>query len=265
MTKALKTCRTVDDFARLLDTYKRPMGVEANFGVIDATGNGAFFEVNNHSYRRFDLKDSKQHMLVRTNYSHSGRPNEGYGFVREANAECLLLPYADDRSITPEVLTETVSRSFYHDLNKRDYSHGPDRWVVDQDFIPRYKSTATVAIEGCVPVESSDSVTPEFVAEQYIMWTGLGYPPVSEIRAVRNTADGVDAELRGTLPNGHAPLSEEAKRKRDEVFGIHKGNGDKYIDMPLLYNQQGTGYVQRIRELNHATYLRESSARDGNK
>lgn len=265
MTKALKTCRTVDDFARLLDTYKRPMGVEANFGVIDATGNGAFFEVNNHSYRRFDLKDSKQHMLVRTNYSHSGRPDEGYGFVREANAECLLLPYADDRSITPEVLTETVSRSFYHDLNKRDYSHGPDRWVVDQDFIPRYKSTATVAIEGCVPVESSDSVTPEFVAEQYIMWTGLGYPPVSEIRAVRNTADGVDAELRGTLPNGHAPLSEEAKRKRDEVFGIHKGNGDKYIDMPLLYNQQGTGYVQRIRELNHATYLRESSARDGNK
>ena len=39
MTKALKTCRTVDDFARLLDSYPRPMGVEANFGVIDASGN----------------------------------------------------------------------------------------------------------------------------------------------------------------------------------------------------------------------------------
>lgn len=42
MTRALQTCRTVDDFARLLDSYPRPMGVEANFGVIDATGNGAF-------------------------------------------------------------------------------------------------------------------------------------------------------------------------------------------------------------------------------
>ena len=31
MTKALQTCRTVDDFARLLDSYPRPMGVEANF------------------------------------------------------------------------------------------------------------------------------------------------------------------------------------------------------------------------------------------
>ncbi|MDE5998278.1 MAG: hypothetical protein K2G77_08740, partial [Muribaculaceae bacterium] len=38
MTKALRTCVTVDDFARLLDTLPRPMGVEANFGVIDATG-----------------------------------------------------------------------------------------------------------------------------------------------------------------------------------------------------------------------------------
>lgn len=262
MTEALRTCRTVDDFARLLDNYKRPMGVEANFGVIDATGNGAFFEVNNHSYRRFDLEDAPNHILIRTNYSHSGRPDEGYGFVREANAACLLAPYVDERSLTPEVLTETVSRTFYHDLNKRDYSYGPDRWVVDQDFIPRYKSTATVAIEGCRPVESASVVTPEFVAREYIMWTGLGYPPVSEIRAVRNSSDGVDRDLRGSLPDGHSPLADEARRKRDEVFGIHKGNGDKYIDMPLLYNRQGTGYVQQIREQNHATYRRETAVRD---
>lgn len=263
MTKALKQCRTVDDFARLLDTYPRPMGVEANFGVIDATGNGAFFETNNHSYKRYDLKDAPDHLLVRTNYSHSGRPNEGYGFVREANAECLLQPYVDEGSITPEVLTEDISRTFYHDLNKRDYSHGPDRWVVDQDFIPRYKSTATVAIEGCVPVENVDSVDPGFVSQQYIMWTGLGYPPVSEIKAVRCSGDGVDPGLRGTLPGGHSRLADEAKAKRDKVFGIHKGNGDKYIDMPLLFNSDGTGYVQMVRPLNHDTYKRESALRDG--
>lgn len=265
MTKALKTCRTVDDFARLLETYPRPIGVEANFGVIDATGNGAYFETNNHSYERYDLKDAPGHMLVRANYSHSGRSDEGYGYVREANAECLLIPYADEHSVTPEVLTEVLSRSFYHDLNKRDYSEGPDRWVVDQDFIPRFKSTATVAIEGCRPVESATQVTPEFVADEYIMWTGLGYPPVSEIRAVRNRADGVDEDLRGTLPNGHSPLSEEAKRKRSEVFGLHRDNGDRYIDMPLLYNEQGTGYAQRVRRQNHATYVREKAVRDGRK
>ncbi|MDE5975398.1 MAG: C45 family peptidase, partial [Muribaculaceae bacterium] len=63
MAKALKKCKTVDDFANLLNTLPRPMGVEANFGVIDAYGNGAFFETNNHSFTRFDLSDAKNHII----------------------------------------------------------------------------------------------------------------------------------------------------------------------------------------------------------
>lgn len=263
MTKALQTCRTVDDFARLLDSYPRPMGVEANFGVIDASGNGAFFETNNHSYVRYNLADAQDGVLVRTNYSHSGRPDEGYGFVREANANCLLQPYIDEKSVTPEVLTEVVSRTFYHDLKKRDYTTAGEQWVVDQDFIPRYKSTATIAIEGCHPVENPDSVTPEFVADEYIMWTGLGYPPVAEIHAVKCTPDGVEPGLRGTLPNGHSPIGDEAKRKRDEVFPLKGGNGDKYIDLTKLYNEEGTGYAQEAIERNRQIYRLETLGRDG--
>lgn len=261
MSKALRTCRTVDDFARFLESYPRPMGVEANFGTIDAEGNGAFFETNNHSFKRYDLKDEPSHVLVRANYSHSGRPGEGYGFVREANACVLLAPYIEEGSVTPEVLTEEVSRSFYHDLKKRDYRYAGDQWVVDQDFIPRYKSTATVAIEGCLPVKDAMEMTPERVAEEYVMWTGLGYPPVSEIRAVRCSRDGVDRELRGVLSGGHSPLSDEAKRLRDEVFPLKKGNGDKYIDMQKLYNPEGTGYAQRAIEKNHETYRIENARR----
>lgn len=261
MSRALRTCRTVDDFARFLETYPRPMGVEANFGAIDAEGNGAFFETNNHSFKRYDLKDEPSHVLVRSNYSHSGRPGEGYGFVREANACVLLAPYIDERSVTPEVLTEEVSRSFYHDLKKRDYRYAGDRWVVDQDFIPRYKSTATVAIEGCVPVMDAKEMTPARVAREYVMWTGLGYPPVSEIRAVRCSPDGVDNELRGVLPDGHSPLSDQAKRLRDEVFPLKKGNGDKYVDISKLYNPDGTGYAQRAIEKNHETYRIENARR----
>lgn len=262
-TKALKTCRTVDDFARLLETLPRPMGVEANFGVIDAAGNGAYFETNNHSYKRFDLKDAEHGVLVRTNYSHSGRPDEGFGFVREANACHLLMPYVKTKSITPEVLTEEVSRSFYHDMNKRDYSLTGDRWVIDQDFIPRFKSTATVAIEGCRPVSSVSEVTPEMVKREYVMWTGLGYPPCAETRAVTCAPDGVDEDLRGSLPNGHSPLADKAKKMRDEVFPIHKGNGDKYIDMEKLFREDGTGYVQKLRQLNVGNFKKGREKRDG--
>ncbi len=263
MTKALQTCRTVDDFARLLDSYPRPMGVEANFGVIDACGNGAFFETNNHSYVRFDLSERPDGVLVRTNYSHSGRSNEGYGFIREANANCLLRPYVEERSVSPEVLTEVVSRTFYHDLKKKDYTLGEEQWVIDQDFIPRYKSTATIAIEGCRPVEHLDSVNPWFVAEEYIMWTGIGYPPVAEIRAVRCAEDGVPEDLTGSLPGGHSVLADKAKKMRDEVFPIKGGNGDKYIDMTKLYNAEGTGYAQQAITRNRQTYRLEKLRRDG--
>lgn len=260
MTKALRLCRTVDDFAALLDSLPRPMGVEANFGVIDAYGDGAYFETNNHSYIRFDLKDEPSGMLVRTNYSHAGRPNEGYGFVREANAECLLAPYAEKGEITSELLTETISRTFYHDGKKRNFTMSGNHTLLDEDFIPRYKSTATIAIEGCPPIKPGETPDPEMVKKQYIMWTGIGYPPVSKIKAVRVSEDGVDAGLRGTLPNGHSRLGDEAVKKRAEVFS--KKGKKMYIDMSKLYNSEGTGYAQKAIEENARTYKEEIEARD---
>lgn len=262
MTKALKRCVTVDDFEELLKTLPRPMGVEANFGVIDAYGNGAYFETNNHSFTRFNLSDAPDHILVRTNYSKSGRPNEGFGFVREANACHILSPYAEKGEITPELLTETVSRSFWHDMKQKDYSTGEDRWVIDQDFIPRFKSTATIAIEGCKPIAPDAVPTKEMVEKEYIMWTGLGYPPCSEIVAVRCSPDGVDTSLRGSLPNGHSPLGDKVKARRAEVFPITKGNGEKYIDMTKLFNAENTGYVQTLVPLNLETYAKERAKRD---
>lgn len=262
MTIALRSCRTVDDFARLLDALPRPLGVEANFGVIDATGAGAFFETNNDTYVRYDLADAPGGLLIRTNYSHSGRPNEGYGFIREANAGTLLAPHVQTCDITPELLTEEVSRSFYHSLMGRDMADGNTQWVVDQDFIPRYKSTATIVIEGCIPVSSVDEVTPDFVAEQYVMWTGLGYPPVADIVPVWCSPDGVEDGLRGIGPNGTSPIGNVARKRRDEVFPRHYDNGDRYIDMTRLVNEQGTGYLQTLPPLNRRTYERIRSRRD---
>lgn len=260
MSKALKNCKTVDDFARMLENLPRPMGVEANFGVIDASGNGAFFETNNHTYRRFDLKDARDGVLVRTNYSHSGRKGEGYGYVREANAEHLLKPYLASRSVAPEVLTEVLSRSFYRDREKRDFS--ADGLVVDDDFIPRYKSTATVVIEGCVPLENIDSVSQDDLAEEYIMWTGIGYPPCSEVVPVYCKPEGVPEELRGLSPGGHSILGDRVKSRRNEVFTVRKGDKNKYVDMRRLYNDEGTGYVQTLTPINLETYRETRKRRD---
>lgn len=263
MTIALKKCRTVDDFANLLDTLPKPMGVEANFGVIDAYGNGAYFETNNHSYNRFNLEDAKDGIIVRTNYSHSGRPEEGFGFNREANACHLLEPYVKKQEISPEVFTETLSRSFWHDLLQHDYASGTDRWVVDQDFIPRYTTTATVVIEGCRPIDKNKTISTDDVEKEYIMWTGLGYAPCTEIIPVRCSPNGVDEGLRGLLPNGHSVIGDRAMERKSEVFPILKGNGNKYIDMSKLFNSEGTGYVQTLVPKNLETYRKVRAERDG--
>lgn len=201
-------------------------------------------------------------MIVRTNYSHTGRPNEGFGFVREATACHLLAPYREKGGITPEILTETVSRSFWHDLMQKDFSEGEGRWIVDQDFIPRYTTTATVVIEGCRPIEKSEIISPKEVAEQYIMWTGLGYAPCSEIVAVRCMPDGVAPGLRGLSKNGHSEIGDKAQARKAKVFSIKKGNGNKYIDMSKLFNKEGTGYVQTLVPKNLETYRKVREIRD---
>lgn len=122
MKQALGECRTVEDFARLLYSLPRPIGVEANFGVVDALGGAAYFEVNSYEVFRYDVKDSPDGYLLRTNYSVSGRPNEGYGYIRYDNAARLFSRATSERSITPEwisrhlfplVLSHFVGKGFY--------------------------------------------------------------------------------------------------------------------------------------------------------
>lgn len=177
----------------------------------------------------------------------------GYGFIREANAETLILPQAKE-GISPEFLTECVSRSFYHDLRKEDALENGERWVVDEDFIPRYKSTATVVIEGIRPVEDAAAVSKKEVCGEYVMWTGLGYPPCSVIVPVWCSADGVDDGLRGLEPDGTSRLGNEAKARRAAVFPKMPGGNTKYIDLSTLSNERGDGFLQTLVPQNLHTY-----------
>lgn len=254
MSKALQTCKSVEDFQLLLDNYPKPMGVEANFGVIDAFGNGAFFETNNYSYVRFDLADEPDGVIIRTNYSHSVSRKKDCGAVREAAAKILLRPYIERHSVTPELLTEVVSRTFFDSSSGMSFNDSGAECVLDKNFIPRFNSTATVAIEGCIPLAPDSAIIQDFIVDQYIMWTGLGYPPVAEIRAVRCREDGVDEGLRGILPDGHSPLADEAKRKRDLIFLNNKKGENRQFDLSKLYNVDGTGFAQQIVTINRSTY-----------
>ncbi len=245
MTLALQKCKSVDDFQNLLDTLSRPMRVEANFGVIDAEGNGAYFETGNFKYVKYDLKDSPSGILTRTNYSYSGRTDKGMGYVREENEKALIARHIIKRDFTPAVFTEELSRTFYNSVLGKDFTNSGDRYLVDQDFIPRRISTATVVIEGVLDGENPLLTT---------MWAGLGYSPCTEIRPVWIGEGGLPDELRGVAEKGHSPLADAAQSRKKEVFDITRGNGKHYLNLSKLYNREGTGYCQVLIPKNLATY-----------
>lgn len=256
MKMALERCVTVDDFETLLFNLPKPMGVEANFGVIDAQGNGAYFETSNFDYKKYDLADSSTGVLTRTNYSYGGRADEGMGYIREENEKRLIFQHISAGDFAPWIFTEYLSRTFYHSLLGKDFTNSGDEWIVDQDFIPRRSSTASCVIEGILPGEDPALTT---------MWIALGYPPCAEVFAVRCNdllGPGVPAELTGQGENNHSPQCDLVKSRRDEVFGISRGNGSHYINLCKLYNKEGTGYCQQLIPKNMETYKQENAKRE---
>ena len=77
MWNGLRECATIDEFEELLKTTKRSRRSHSNFGVGDATGAVAYFEVWDVGYRRYDVSESGNDGFdVRSNFSHAGDPNK---------------------------------------------------------------------------------------------------------------------------------------------------------------------------------------------
>ena len=62
--EALATCKTIQDFEKYLDNLPKPTRLEANFGVIDAQGGAAMYELNNKGYVKFDANDQKVILII---------------------------------------------------------------------------------------------------------------------------------------------------------------------------------------------------------
>ena len=177
MFKALSVCRTLEDFEKLLKKLPKPLGVEANFGVIDALGGAAYYETNNNSFVKVDVNDPKiapGGYLIYTNFSYTGRMDEGMGYIRYTTANQIVSGYSQFHNITPHWIFNNLSRSFYHSLmgfnlkEKNSFIEQYSGWFVDQDFIPRKSTSASIVIQGVKNGENHELTT---------MWSILGYPP----------------------------------------------------------------------------------------
>lgn len=240
MRMALECCATIDDFEHFLDTVTKPMGIEANFGVIDASGGAAYYEANNFTYKKYDANDPEtapNSYIIRTNYSCSGREDDGMGYIRYENAKYLFENHQNEK-FTPEWLISSASRSYYHSLLNCDLQTTMPEYVIDQDYIPRKSSSASIVFQG---VKQNEPV------EHTTMWTLLGYPPCSIVVPLWVKGGKQLPEIMTKSDNNNSPLCDKVVALKHKVFHIKRGNGEKYMKFSLLYNKNENGIIQKIR------------------
>lgn len=228
MMQALGVCATVDDFEKFLQEMDIPRGASANFAVIDAQGGAAYFETGDDRYFRFDVKDSPDGYLYRTNFSVAGVQDKGAGYIRYAAAEKL---FEEKKSgFTPDWLISNPARSFYHGLMKTDLEDFSDKalgegYVISQDYIPRYTTVSSLVIEGVNPGEDPKNT---------VMWSAIGYAPCSYVIPVWVGAENEIPACLSSKDKALAPANELAMQLKGVVFPVTRGNGNKYLDYLTL-------------------------------
>ena len=251
MYQALGSCKNLKDFEKLLDKMKKPRGVEANFGVIDAEGGAAYYEVNNTTWTKIDVNDPKiapEGFLVYTNHSYTGRKDEGMGYVRYNTAnEILHKAWIQGVDFTPQWIFNNLSRSYYNsllgiDLNKNP-ELAPDGWFVDQDFIPRRSTSASIVVKGVKPDEN-----PELT----VMWTILGYPPCSiAIPLFVATGEKQPDYMLKRADNDNCLMCDQALERRSHVFPLKRGNGKNYLNVATARH-----YMRELSHIEESIFIR---------
>lgn len=266
MKKALATCATVDEFESLLKSLQPNIGVATNYGVIDAQGNGAYFEVGDKEYVKFDVNDpatAPLGYLVRSNFSFAGNTVTGHGYIRFQYADEVVRAGVLHKEITPEYIFENLSRSFNNpflgiDLKSGDFNKPKTNgWFIEMDIITRRKSTSTMVVQGVRKGED-----PSLTA----MWTIISYPPTTVAVPIFNAA-GKECLPSVVTPgkDGNATLGHYGYvlKERAYSFDTELERNDLYFNWELLYNLQGTGYMQRVCEMEKGILPAYHKALDG--
>lgn len=244
MKRALEICSTLSDFEAMLDTLKKPMGIAAHFGVIDAQGGAAFYEVNNHTWTKFDANKTKEGYIIRTNFSETGKTDTGYGYIRKCTAQELFLQYKPGE-ITTADLTSTLSRSMYNSLLQSDLSltYNPlkktPQYICTSDLITRYDTSSMILVQGVAKGDDSELCT---------SWIQIGLPYISAAIPVW-TWDTVPEELGFKNLNHKMIFAQTCSQLKEKLFPLKTIEKTRYMRIDLLIDKEGKGWMQQITEL----------------
>jgi hypothetical protein len=247
MKQALSVCASTSDFEKFLDETSGKRGIDSNFGVLDATGGAAFFETDNSRYTKFDANDqlfAPEGYIVRTNYSYSGKYNDGAGYIRYDRAAELFHKQSATGGITFDWILRIASRDMTNSMTGIDplseplpVNVGQRKMYYMNDSITRRYAVATILFQG-VKAGDDPAIT--------VMWTRLGHPLCSVTVPLWLSSFNKAELFQG---GESAPLSKFAWILMKEIFPYVGGNRHQYMNLAPLVNLNGDGFLGKITGL----------------
>lgn len=242
MKLALMRCATLEDFEKMLEGLPKPWGLNANFGVIDAQGGAAYYETDNGKFVKFDANDPRvapEGYLIRTNYSYTGTPNVGYGFIRFATAQEIINRRAAMGRLDLSLFVDELARSLYNSMTGDDFSQRNSavtsgEMINSSDLLCRNGTASNIVIHGVREGESPDRT---------VLWGTVAYPlstvalpawPFASSLLPSCASGGADSDLPALSAWGLAGLK--------RCYPITRGSGSRYMDIAAYKNSVDGGF-----------------------
>ncbi|HCC71312.1 MAG TPA: hypothetical protein DEQ09_09215 [Bacteroidales bacterium] len=248
MGRALAICATLEDFEKLIDSLEKPTGLESNFGVIDAFGGAAYYEVGDSSITKIDVNNKSVAPLgfiVMTNYSFNGDPETGHGYSRYITAYNLFYKAAMQNNLTVEFILRNAERNLVNgftglDLTNFSTSEKEVKMVHFKDNIARRTTTSSAIFKGVAAGDDHDNT---------IMWVVGGWPLATAAYPVWFNDDHNLPQLLTSPEGQNSEMCDIALRMKRESMPVTRGHGKDYLDINKLCNSEQSGYLQWIRSL----------------
>jgi hypothetical protein len=241
MADALRTCRNLAEFEAFINRrVGRGFGVHANFFAIDAEGGAAIFETHPGGYTRFDAAAAPAERLANTNFSRSGKEDQGAGYLR-FDRETTLLERVAPGTLDALTIFQTFSRDLGHALlqypGREEWKKLPaDKpyWVHSNYTIDRPSTAGAIVVQGVKAGQEPTLTT---------LWVALGEP----VTTIAVPVWVVTGQSPAALSEGKdAAISVEAARLKALLRPLKSKEKNEYADVTKLDNAAGTGWLPTL-------------------
>ncbi|TKJ41857.1 hypothetical protein CEE37_04625 [candidate division LCP-89 bacterium B3_LCP] len=238
---ALQTCTTVEDFQAIMDSTDVGRTLPAIYGVIDANGDGAFFECAAYEHYRFDLDNpvaAPDGYMVRANFAY-----EGGSYHLGQHRHDRMLAFLDTAYTGDYITQQYIFQTIFRDLVNEETNpyplpfQGQERELPygllhTHDAINRDITRSAYVVQGIFPTEDPLLCT---------VWAMAGEPIATVALPLWVHAGSTPVEFDGPE---YSAINVRSQEQRDYLYDWDVGSD--VIDTWRVIDDAGQGLLPNL-------------------